>query len=83
MQDLEVLDVGVFGVDIELDTRHRYIEEDAVEDLAESGTIKVKGYKISSNLALVISNTTHSKVMTDCFPLLYSLGIVWRGRGKY
>ena len=38
MQDLEVLQVCVFGIDIELNSCHRDIEVDAVEDLAESRT---------------------------------------------
>lgn len=36
LEDLEVLEVGVFGVDIELDTRHWDIEVDRIEDLAKS-----------------------------------------------
>lgn len=36
-EDLEVLEVGVFGIDVELDTAHWDIEEDAVVDLAEGG----------------------------------------------
>lgn len=39
LQNLEVLDVGVLGVDIKLHTRHRYVEEDAVEYLAEGSTV--------------------------------------------
>lgn len=39
LQDLEVLDVCIFGVDVKFDSGHGHIEEDAVEDLAESGTV--------------------------------------------
>lgn len=38
LQDLEVLDVGVFGVDVEFDARHGDVEVDAVVDLAEGGS---------------------------------------------
>lgn len=38
LEDLEVLEVGVFGVDVELDTRHWDVEVDRVEDLAKSGS---------------------------------------------
>lgn len=36
LQDLEVLNVGIFGVHIELDASHGDIAEDAVEHLAKS-----------------------------------------------
>lgn len=36
-EDLEIFEVGVFGVDVELDAAHRHVEEDAVVDLAEGG----------------------------------------------
>lgn len=39
MQDLEVLNVGIFSVDVELDARHGHITEDAVVDLAEGGSV--------------------------------------------
>ncbi len=39
LEDLEVLDIGIFRVDVELDARHGHVEEDAVVDLAESGTV--------------------------------------------
>lgn len=52
LQDLEVLDVCIFALDVELDTRHGHIEEDAVKDLTESGTIDGR-YKVSSDLAVV------------------------------
>lgn len=35
LKNLEVLDVGVFGVNVELDSGHGYVQEDAIEDLAE------------------------------------------------
>lgn len=35
LQDLEIRDVCIFSVDVELDTGHRHVEEDAVVDLAE------------------------------------------------
>lgn len=38
LQDLEVLDVGILGVDVELDTSHGKIAEDAIEYLAESSS---------------------------------------------
>ncbi len=38
MQDLKILQVRVFGIDVELDSGHRDIEVNAVEDLAESRT---------------------------------------------
>lgn len=41
LQDLEVLDVGIFGVDVELDARHGHVEEDAVVHLAEGGAVVV------------------------------------------
>jgi len=37
LQDFEILYVGIFGIDIKLDSRHRDVEVDAVEDLAEGG----------------------------------------------
>ena len=40
-EDLEVLEVGVFGVGVELDARHGDVEEDAVVDLAEGGTTSI------------------------------------------
>lgn len=39
LQDLEVLQVGIFGVDVELDTSHWDIKIDAVEDLAQSRSV--------------------------------------------
>ena len=36
LEDLEVLEVSVFGIDVELDTRHWDVEVDRVEDLAKS-----------------------------------------------
>lgn len=39
MQNLEVLDILVLGIGVELDTVHGQIEEDAVKDLAQRGTI--------------------------------------------
>lgn len=38
LQDLEILNVGIFGVDIELDTRHGHITKNAIVHLAEGGT---------------------------------------------
>lgn len=38
LEYLEVLEVGVFGIDIELDSGHRDIKKDAVKDLAEGST---------------------------------------------
>lgn len=38
LQHLEVGNVGIFGVDVELDSGHGNIEEDAVKDLAEGGS---------------------------------------------
>lgn len=37
LQDLEVLDVGIFGVDVELDAGHGHIAKNAVVYLAEGG----------------------------------------------
>lgn len=39
LEDLEVLEVGVFSVDVELDTRHWDVEVDRVEDLAKSRSV--------------------------------------------
>jgi hypothetical protein len=41
LQDFEVLDVGIFGVDVELDARHGHVKEDAVVHLAEGGAVGV------------------------------------------
>ncbi len=41
LQHLEILYVGIFRIDVELDPRHEHISEDAVEDLAESGSIAI------------------------------------------
>lgn len=41
LQDFEVLDVGIFGVDVELDARHRHVKKDAVVHLAEGGAVVV------------------------------------------
>ena len=41
LQDFEVLNVGIFGVDVELDARHGHVKEDAVVHLAEGGAIVV------------------------------------------
>ena len=38
MQDLKILQVCVFGIDVKLDSGHGDIEVNAVEDLAESRT---------------------------------------------
>lgn len=38
LQDLEVLYVGIFRVHVELDSGHGHVHEDAVVDLAESGS---------------------------------------------
>lgn len=38
LEDLEILEVGVFGVDVELDTRHWDVEVDRIEDLAKSSS---------------------------------------------
>ena len=38
MQDLKILQICVFGIDVELDPGHRYVEVDTIEDLAESRT---------------------------------------------
>ena len=40
MEDLEVLQVCVFGVDIEFDSRHWHIEVNTIEDLAQGRTAK-------------------------------------------
>ncbi len=42
LQDLEILYVGILCVDVELDSGHRDIEEDAVIDLAQGGTAEMK-----------------------------------------
>lgn len=39
LQDLKVLNVGIFCVDVELDARHWEVSENAVENLAQSGTV--------------------------------------------
>lgn len=33
LKNLEVLDIGIFAVDVELDTRHGHIQENAVKNL--------------------------------------------------
>ncbi len=38
LEDLEILQVCVFGIDVALDSVHGDIHIDAVKDLAESGT---------------------------------------------
>lgn len=38
LQDLEILQICVFCINVELDSSHRDIEIDAIEDLAESRT---------------------------------------------
>jgi hypothetical protein len=38
LKDFEILQVCVFGIDVELNSGHRDIEVDAVEHLAESRT---------------------------------------------
>lgn len=38
LEDLEVLQICVFGIDIEFDPGHGNIEIDAVKNLAEGGT---------------------------------------------
>jgi hypothetical protein len=38
LQDLKILQVCVFGIDIKFDSGHRDIKVNAVEDLAESRT---------------------------------------------
>lgn len=43
LQDFKILYVCIFAVDVELDARHGNIEENAVKDLAKSGT---RGNKI-------------------------------------
>jgi len=35
LKNLKVLDVGIFGVDVEFDSGHGYVQEDAIKDLAE------------------------------------------------
>jgi len=42
LQHLEVLEVGIFGVDVELHARHGDIHEDAVEDLAKGRSVIVR-----------------------------------------
>lgn len=39
LQDLEVLEVCIFGVDVELDAGHWDIKVDAVKDLAKSRSV--------------------------------------------
>jgi hypothetical protein len=39
LQNFEVLQICIFGVDIEFDSGHGYVEEDAVEYLAESSSV--------------------------------------------
>ena len=39
LKDLEILQVSVFGIDVELDSSHWNIEIDTIEDLTESRTI--------------------------------------------
>ena len=45
LQYLEVLQVCVFGVNIELDSGHRNIKVNAVENLAEGRTVQVSECK--------------------------------------
>lgn len=37
LENLEVLNVGPLGVDVEFDSRHGHVAENAVKYLAESG----------------------------------------------
>ena len=39
LENLEVLQIGIFGINVELDPSHGNIVIDAVEDLAESSTM--------------------------------------------
>ena len=39
MQDLEILQICIFSIDVELDSGHRDIEVDAIKDLAESRAV--------------------------------------------
>ncbi len=39
LEDLEILQISVFGIDVELDPCHRNIEVDTIKDLAESSTV--------------------------------------------
>lgn len=41
LQDLEVLYVGIFGVDVELDAGHGNICKDTVEYLTKSGSVSL------------------------------------------
>lgn len=51
LQDLEVLYVGVLGVDVELDTGHGQVLENAVVNLAESRAVLSSSQIVSVLLA--------------------------------
>lgn len=38
-KDFEVLEIGIFGVHVELDAAHGNVQEDAVVDLAEGSAV--------------------------------------------
>jgi hypothetical protein len=42
LKDFEVLQIGIFGIDVELDPSHWDVEVDTVEYLAESSTVDYK-----------------------------------------
>lgn len=54
LQDFEVLDVGVLGVDVELDASHGEIAEDAVEHLAKSST-GARNHRLAMGAVLYVS----------------------------
>lgn len=51
LQDLEILNVGIFTVGVELDSGHGHVHVDAVEYLAEGGTADVLGQLDHGRLA--------------------------------
>lgn len=70
LKNLEVLDVGIFCVDIELDSRHGDVEEDAVENLAEGGAGGIE--MLAGQVCLYVSSGSVS-----CCRCLELLGHAW------
>ena len=62
MEDLEVLEVSVFGVDVELDTRHWDVEVDRVEDLTKSRSATLLVLKLHPISIYDASGLCHSHV---------------------
>lgn len=81
LQHLEVRDVGIFGVDIELDSGHGNIEEDAVKDLADCSTVIVRW-----SVALKRAEVKQDPQSLGCDPNCNCVAlrcVPLRGRGEF